>query len=105
MMKRFGRFAIGLFLAAGAVGGSKAHAAAGPEMWRGDVQGQSEAARVFTDGERAIGGVRVALRSGEFDITLLGLHPRNAAHYQGNIPGWVRGGGKQPAVNGTWRLD
>lgn len=105
MMKRFARFATGLFLAAGVLGGSAANAAGGPDMWSGDLKGQSEPARVFTDGERAIGGVRVALRSGEFDITLLGLHPRNAADYSGNISGWARGGGKQPAVNGSWRLD
>src|SRR5437868_16648 len=99
MRPRFWQFRIGLGLALGMLGaGAPRAAGAAPLLWSGNPKGG--AVRLYTDGERAIGGVRSTTPDGQVDVTLLALYRRDGAEYKGNFSGQLQGG----RVTGRWWL-
>jgi hypothetical protein len=96
---------IGCWLALGAVGaGEAAPAAPGPLLWSEREGGG--AARVYTDGERAVGGVRVATKDGgDADLSLLGRYQSGDKEYRGKVSGRQRAGGQVSAASGHWTLN
>src|SRR5207253_724860 len=74
----------------------------GPVLWSDP---KTPAARVYTDGVHAIGGVRQDTLLGQVDVTLLGLRRDRATEYQGKVGGVLHGGRGDQEVTGRWSMD
>src|SRR5262249_25985935 len=102
MHGRFWQFRIGVFAALAALASVAAgRADASPLLWSDQVSG--EAIRVFTDGERAIGGGHGNSLYGPMEVTLLGL--KKGGGYAGKLSGRLSGRGRDQAVTGSWTLN